>query len=105
IELLQAMPEYKAADSSLQAFQKTLSESYNMMNDEYQKKLNDFNNLAANTPAPVKEAKQQELVDMQVRIQKFESSAQDQIQDEKTKLYTPILKKAEDAVKAVAKES
>ena len=49
--------------------------------------------------------KEQELLDLQNRIQTFEGGAQEKAQNKRQELYTPILKRAEDAVKAVAKEN
>ena len=50
------------------------------------------------------ELKQQELQDLGNRIDDFRQSAQESIQKKKEELYGPILKRAEDAIKDVAKE-
>jgi outer membrane protein len=104
-DLLQAMPEVKKADSALQLFQKSLVDQDNAMQTEYQTKAADYAKNKDSYTAPVKDAKEQELIDMQNRIQKYESGAQDQLQNKKQEIYSPILKKAEDAVKAVGKEN
>ena len=103
-ELLATLPEVKAADTSLAQFQRSLEGQYNDMVTEYTGKLTKFQNDKAMNDA-VREVKQQELVDLQNRIQSYQESAQDKLQTKKQDLYTPILKKAEDAVKAVAKEN
>jgi len=104
-DLLQAMPEIKQADSTLQTYQKQLEDQNQTMLTEYQSKLADFQKAEATMPDAVKEVKQQELQDLQNRIQQFQSSAQDKFQAKKEELYSPVLKKAEDAIKAVAKEN
>ena len=103
-DLLEQMPEVKSADTVLAQYQRTLETQYNDMVNEYTTKLNAFQK---NTSAPdaVKEVKQQELVDLQNRIQTFQDGAQEKLQAKKQELYNPILKKAEDAVKTVAKEN
>ena len=104
-ELLQAMPEVKAADTVLQAYQKSLVDQDNVMTTEYTNKKNDYEKNKATMPDPVRAVKEQDLQDLLGRIQKYEGGAQEQIQNKKQEIYAPILKKASDAVKAVAKEN
>lgn len=103
--LLDLMPEVKSADSILTKYQKSLEDSYNNMITEYQTKLADFQKKEKTMQEFEKELKQQELLDLQNRISNFQDSAQDKLQAKKQEVYAPILKKAEDAVKAVAKEN
>lgn len=103
--LLDLMPEVKSADSILTKYQKSLEDSYNSMITEYQTKLADFQKKEKTMQEFEKELKQQELLDLQNRISNFQDSAQDKLQAKKQEVYAPILKKAEDAVKAVAKEN
>ena len=102
-DLLAMMPEVKKADSSLQNYQKSLEDQNQSMITEYQQKVQDFQGLPASTTDAVKEVKQQEIQDLQTRIQQFQSSAQEKLQNKKEEIYSPILKKAEDAIKEVAK--
>lgn len=104
-ELLQLMPEIKKADSSLQAYQKQLEDQNQTMLNEYQTKVTDYQKGEATMPDAVKDVKQQEISDLQQRIQSFQQTAQDKFQQKKEELYSPILKKAEDAIKLVAKEN
>jgi outer membrane protein len=103
-DLLAALPEVKAADTTLAQYQRSLEGQYNDMVGEYSSKVTKFQNDKTMNDA-VREVKQQELQDLQTRIQTFQESAQEKLQGKKQELYTPILKKAEDAVKAVAKEN
>src|SRR6186997_1844761 len=75
-ELLQAMPEIKHADSTLQTYQKQLEDQNQAMLAEYQTKLAGIQN-EPNMPDPVKEIKEKEIQDLQNRIQQFQSTAQD----------------------------
>ena len=99
------MPEIKKSDSSLQAYQKQLEDQNQTMLNEYQTKVTDYQKNEATMPDAVKDVKQQELSDLQQRIQAFQQTAQDKFQQKKEELYSPILKKAEDAIKLVAKEN
>ena len=104
-DLLSMMPEIKKADSTLQAYQKSLEDANASMLTDYQKKVQDYQALSATTTDAVKEIKQQEIKDLENRIQQFQGTAQDKLQNKKEEVYSPILKKAEDAIKEVAKEN
>jgi outer membrane protein len=102
-DLLQKMPEVKGADSTLQAYQKELEDQNTSMLAEYKQKTDDYTNNSKNWTDAVKEVKEQEIQDLQNRIQAFQQSAQDKLTTKKQDIYTPILKRAEDAIKEVAK--
>ena len=75
------------------------------MTTEYSTKLADYQKNGATMNDAQKELKEGELADLEQRIQKFQGDAQDKFSSKKDELYTPILKKAEDAIKAVAKDN
>ncbi|MFM9057071.1 MAG: OmpH family outer membrane protein [Bacteroidota bacterium] len=104
-QLLSLMPETKSADSSLQKFGLSLENQLKTMTGEYQNKISDFKSKEASMADPIKEAKLREISDLEERIQTFQESAQSSMQKKKEELYTPILKKAEEAINAVAKEN
>ena len=82
-DLLAMMPEIKKADSVLQAYQKSLEDANTSMLTDYQKKIQDFQSLPATTTDAVKEIKQQEIKDLENRIQQFQGGAQDKLQNKK----------------------
>lgn len=104
-ELLQQLPDVKKSDSTLAAYQKSLEDQYNIMTDEYKKKLEQFNNDAAKMTDPVKEVRANEIRDLEKRIQEFQQNAQEKMGAKKQEVLAPILKKVEDAIKAVGKEN
>ena len=103
-QLLGMMPETKVADSTLQKFGASLESQLKTMTTEYQGKVGEFRANEATMAEPVKEAKAREINDLETRIQDFQESAQQSLQKKKEEIYTPIIKKAEDAIKGVAKE-
>ena len=103
-DLLSMMPEIKVADSTLQSFGKSLENQLKTMTNEYQSKIADYRANEATMAEPVKQARAQEIGDLEQRIQEFQDSAQQSIQKKKEELYSPVVKKAEDAIKAVAEE-
>ena len=104
-DLLDAMPDVKLADTALAKYQKELEDSYNFLVNEYQTKLDDYQKNKATWTETIRGLKEQELQDLQDKINQFQSDSQDKFASKKQELYAPILKKADDAVKAVAKEN
>src|SRR5690348_8415972 len=103
-ELIQLMPETKKADTTLKKFGESLETQLKTMSSEYQNKLQSYQGKRDSLPDAVRTIKEQELQDLGNRIQDFQQTAQESIQKKKEELYGPILKKAEDAIKDIAKE-
>jgi outer membrane protein len=53
----------------------------------------------------VKQTKEQELSDMNSRIQEFQSNAQTQLQEKQNELFNPVYAKLDNAIKATGKEN
>ncbi len=102
--LLQQMPETKNADTTVQKFGSTLESQLKTMTAEYQNKVNDYKNKEQSMADPIKDAKLKEISDLEQRIQDFQESAQSSIQKKKEEIYSPIIKKAEDAIHSIAKD-
>jgi outer membrane protein len=103
-QLLSLMPETKAADSTLQKFGASLESQLKTMTNEYQTKINDYQANSGTMAEPVKEARVREINEIEQRIQDFQETAQQSMQKKKEEVYTPIIKKAEEAIKKVAKD-
>jgi outer membrane protein len=103
-ELMQLMPEYKKANSDMEAFGKSLEDELKKMSDEFQKKVADYQKIEKTLSEPIKDVKQKELQDMQTRIQDFQQSAQENIRKKEAELLKPIIEKAKTSIAAVAKE-
>jgi len=102
--LLQSMPETKAADTTIQKFGASLEAQLKTMTAEYQNKIADYKSKEQSMADPIKDAKLKEISDLEQRIQDFQESAQASVQKKKEEIYSPIIKKAEDAIKAISKE-
>ncbi|HNQ61111.1 MAG TPA: OmpH family outer membrane protein [Bacteroidia bacterium] len=103
-ELIQMMPQTRQADSTLRKYGESLDSQLKGMTAEYQSKLQIYQSGADTMPDAVRNTKEKELNDLGNRIQDFQQTAQESIQKKKEELYGPILKKAEDAIKDIAKE-
>jgi len=103
-ELLKAMPELAAADKELQEFAKTYQDELQKMSKEYEKKVQEFQAGEKTMSDAVKEVKIKEIQDLQNRMETYNQSATEKVDTKKQALYDPILKKADQAIKDVAKE-
>jgi len=102
-DLLDLMPEVKKADSTLQVYQKQLENQNSSMISAYQAMLKAYQDSSKIWNDIVSEYRQNEISQMEQNIQDFQQTAQDKFGSKKDELYSPILKKADDAIKAVAK--
>jgi len=75
------------------------------MVDEYQKMVQDYQAKEKLMTDAVKEVKQKEIGQKEKLIQDFQQTAQEKVAAKKEELYNPILKKAEQAIKDVAKRN
>ena len=103
-DLIQLMPETKQSDSTLRKFGESLDGQLKTMTAEYQNKLQKYQSGRDSFPDFVRADREKELEDLGNRIQDFQQTAQESIQQKKEDLYGPILKKADQAIKDVAKE-
>jgi outer membrane protein len=104
-QLIQMMPQTKSADSSLKKFGESLDNQLRAMTSEYQSKLQSYQQKADSMPELIRTTKEKELTDLGQRIQDFQQTAQESMQKKKEEIFNPILKKAEDAIKEIAKEN
>lgn len=102
--LLSFMPETKMADSTLRKFSVSLENRLKSMSTEYQTKLQEFKAQEASMTGPIRDSQIKEITDLEERIAQFQESAQQSLQTKKEEVYSPIIKKAEDAIQAVAKD-
>lgn len=104
-ELLSLMPERDSAQATIQQYAKDLEGELEIMNVEYNNKLNDYIEKQDVLTPLVKKTKEQELNEFQNRIQDFSANAQQELQQQEAQLIQPIIQKAEKAIKDVGKEN
>jgi outer membrane protein len=98
------MPDYDTAMKQYNAFGQELTNALELMQVEYNNKLDQYVKDSKNLTDLVKANKEQELADMQNRINTFQQQAQVQLQEKQAELLNPIIEKATNAINAVAKE-
>ncbi len=103
-ELIKGMPELAGLDKQLNDMKTKLDADAKVMYADYQAKVTDFQSKEKTISETLKDVKVKEIQDMEKRIQDFQQRASEDFEKKRGELYDPVLKKAEDAVKAVAKE-
>jgi Outer membrane protein len=104
-ELIQAMPEFDSATTKLEKFRKELVNALDLMTVELNNKNDAYTKEAKNLTDIVKQTKEQELIDLNKRIQEFQQNAQEQLQNKQVELFQPIYTKVDKAIKDVGKEN
>ena len=104
-ELIQTLPSYDSANANLEKYRNELIDALELMTVELNNKSDAYNRESKNLSDIVKQNKEQELVDMNRRIQTFQNDAQVKLQDKNTELLQPIYEKVDKALKEIGKEN
>ena len=102
-ELIALMPESDSAQAELEKFAQGLQDQADVMQVELNKKYQDYLAQRDNLTDLIRQTKEGELNDLQGRIQAFNGSAQQDMQRKQAEVMQPIIEKAQNAIKEVAK--
>lgn len=102
-ELIQAMPEMKAAQSELETLGKTYQTDIQASITEYQTTVKQYEAEAATKTDEENQKRGLELQEKQQRIQQFQADAQKDLQKKEIDLLGPITEKAKAAILKVAR--
>ena len=103
-ELMQIIPGRDSAQAVLQAEVTELESTLKSMQSELETRYNDYMQNQQGWTELIRQTKQKELQDMNARIQEFGENAQKQLQERETELFKPLIERAKDAIKEVARE-
>ncbi|MFZ9680062.1 MAG: OmpH family outer membrane protein [Bacteroidia bacterium] len=103
-ELVSLMPETKKAEDSLKRFAEGMETQVQAMLSELKIKYADFQSKSKEWSESLREYKTKEIQDLQSNIDNFQQRAQQDIAKRKEDLLGPVIQKAEEAIKAIAKE-
>jgi outer membrane protein len=104
-ELVKSMPEFDTATAKLEKFRKELVNTIEIMSVELNNKNDAYTKESKNLTEIVKQTKEQEIIDLNKRLQDFQTNAQQQFQDKQIELFQPITAKVDKAIKDVGKEN
>jgi outer membrane protein len=100
-EIIQAMPEYATAKTSIETLQKQYETDLKTMQDELQKKSDAYDKEKATLPDNIKQRREQELQDLYQRIQQSYQDNQQALQKATQEKMQAISSKVSEAIKAV----
>lgn len=104
-ELLKLMPGRDSALNQITAYAKMLENQLKGMQNELQTKYDEYMTMEKNLTELIKQTKQKEIQDIQLRIETFQQSAEEDLDKKQNELLKPIIDKAKAAIEKVAKEN
>lgn len=104
-DLLVQLPEVKHADSVLAKYRDDMQKVYAGYVMEYQQKLADYQNNSESWSEVQREAAEEDLGKLQLRISDYEKQSADKLDGKKSELYDPILDKVKSVIKQVGEEN
>lgn len=103
-ELFTQMPEMAQVKLKMDTIQNQYENQYAMMQEEFQKKYQDYQQQQSTMPDAIKQVREQELQEMNQRIQLFLQTAEQDIQKQQQTLVAPLHEKMSKAIKAVGEK-
>lgn len=100
-EIIQALPETAAAQSTLEQASKKYEEELKKLQDEMQKAYTEYQNLPADTPESIKERRIQSIQELDQRAQQFRTTASEDLQKQQQQLLAPIQERIQKAIQQV----
>jgi outer membrane protein len=104
-KILTEMPETDSLSNELKNYADYLDQQMQTMGQEYQKKVQDYQQNVAGMSDLIRQTKEKEITDLQQRIQAFQASADQDLQNKQQELFNPLIQKIKDAITAVGKEN
>ena len=102
-ELVQLMPEADQAREALNASQKEASDTFQAMYEEYQTKVQQYQQKSSTWTPAIKDSKEKELAGIQQRLEEFNQNIQAELQQQQQQLMAPIYQKAQETINTIAK--
>ena len=102
-EVIMLMPEMDAARATLEENQATTQEILVAMFDEYQSMMQQCQQKQATWTPAIRESKENEIMEIQARLEQTQQSLQQELQDLQNSLQAPIYEKAQNTINELAK--
>ncbi|WP_289053650.1 OmpH family outer membrane protein [Carboxylicivirga marina] len=103
-EILQAMPELKSVETQMEAEFNEKEAQFTTMQEDLQAKQQAYQQEAAGLSATDRAAREQELMEMNQKVQNYYMLSQQQIQAKQNELQAPIIQKLKAAIQEVGDE-
>lgn len=102
-ELIQAMPEYKAAQTSLEKVQKTYDTEIKAMLKELDTKAKQYDGEASSKTDEENQKRVMEIQGMQDNVQAYRQQALQDLDKKRSDIFKPILEKAQSTIQKVGR--
>ncbi len=103
-ELFTLMPEVKQVQARMDSMNKQYEDMLMSMQEEYKKKVSDYEQKQAGMPDAMKQIQEEELYTMQQRIQTAYQTAQQDLQQKQQEYIAPIHERMSKAIKKVGEK-
>ncbi len=103
--LVQQMPEFEKAQKELQKHAKDLEAALGEMQTELQGKYQAYQTKVDSLTPLLRQAKEEEITELQKRIENFRMSAQEDLRKKERELQQPIITKVQKAIDDVGNEN
>ena len=97
------MPEMDSVRVQLEAQEKETYETLGAMYEEYQTKAQQFQQKEATWTPAIRESKENEIMEIQARLEQTQQSLQQELQELQNSLQAPIYEKAQNTINELAK--
>ena len=101
--IMQALPDVAKANGELEALQKQKDNELKAMQEEFQRKADEYQKGVSTMNATAKQQKETELQGLQQKIQQAYQDGQQELQKKSNELMQPIVAKVRAAIDAVGK--
>ena len=102
-QIMQALPDVAKANGEMEALQKQKENDLKAMQDEFQRKADEYQKGQSTMAATMKQQKETELQTLQQKIQQAYQDGQQELQKKSNELMQPIVAKVKAAIDAVGK--
>ncbi|MCD4771900.1 MAG: OmpH family outer membrane protein [Bacteroidales bacterium] len=104
-KLIEQMPGRDTVEARITKYRMELQSTIQSMISEYQTKIQEYQANAATMSEIIKQTKEKEIQDLEGRIQQFQQTADQDLQNYQSQSFTPILERAKKAIEDVANEN
>lgn len=104
VEILQAMPELKAIETQMEAEFEQKESQLMTMQEELKNKQQAYQKAAPTLSVAERTAKEEELIELNQKVQNYYLLSQQQIQAKQNELQAPIIQKLNEAIQEVGDE-
>ena len=102
-QIMQSLPDVAKANGEMEALQKQKENDLKAMQDEFQRKADEYQKASSTMAATMKQQKETELQTLQQKIQQAYQDGQQELQKKSSELMQPIVAKVKAAIDAVGK--